>query len=104
MLSFIVSPFLKFGLRRGLNLLCDQWESGQDVGEIRLSQSIEMHNHTIQFGAEFEYLRPEIYNDFRRAGHFQFDGRFTRRPGASSGGSLRDSTTSACCLTAPRWP
>jgi len=42
--------------------------------------------HSIQFGAEFEYVRPEIYNDFRRAGHFQFDGRFTRAPGASGGG------------------
>ncbi len=44
--------------------------------------------HSLQFGAEFEYLRPEIYNDFRRAGHFQFDGRFTRAPGASSGGHV----------------
>jgi hypothetical protein len=42
--------------------------------------------HSIQFGAEFEYLRPEIYNDYRRAGHFTFDGRYTRAPGASSGG------------------
>jgi hypothetical protein len=47
--------------------------------------------HSIQFGAEFEYLRPEIFNDYRRAGHFQFDGRFTRAPGAASGGhSLAD--------------
>jgi len=43
--------------------------------------------HGIQFGAEIEYVRPEIYNDFRRAGHFQFDGRFTRAPGAASGGN-----------------
>ena len=43
--------------------------------------------HSIQFGAEFEYVRPEIYNDYRRAGHFQFDGRFTRAPGAASGGN-----------------
>jgi hypothetical protein len=43
-------------------------------------------HHSMQFGAEFEYVRPEIYNDYRRAGHFVFDGRFTRRPGASSGG------------------
>lgn len=42
--------------------------------------------HSIQFGAEFEYLRPEIFNDFRRAGHFRFDGRFTRAPGAARGG------------------
>ena len=42
--------------------------------------------HSMQFGAEFEYLRPEIYNDYRRAGHFQFDGRFTRASGAASGG------------------
>ena len=42
--------------------------------------------HSIQFGGELEYLRPEIYNDFRRAGHFSFDGRFTRAPGAASGG------------------
>ena len=42
--------------------------------------------HSIQFGGEVEYLRPEIYNDFRRAGHFSFDGRFTRAPGAASGG------------------
>jgi hypothetical protein len=33
--------------------------------------------HSLQFGAEFEYVRPEIYNDFRRAGHFVSDGRFT---------------------------
>jgi hypothetical protein len=43
--------------------------------------------HSIQFGGELEYLRPEIYNDFRRAGHFSFDGRFTRAPGAPSGGN-----------------
>ncbi len=43
--------------------------------------------HSIQFGGEIEYLRPEIYNDFRRAGHFSFDGRFTRAPGAASGGN-----------------
>jgi hypothetical protein len=43
--------------------------------------------HSIQFGAEFEYLRPEIYNDYRRAGHFVFDGRHTRAPGASGGGN-----------------
>jgi hypothetical protein len=43
--------------------------------------------HSLQFGAEIEYVRPEIYNDYRRAGHFQFDGRFTRAPGASSGGN-----------------
>ena len=42
--------------------------------------------HGIQFGAEFEYLRPEIYNDFRRAGHFISNGQFTRAPGAASGG------------------
>jgi Carboxypeptidase regulatory-like domain len=42
--------------------------------------------HSIQFGGEIEYLRPEIYNDYRRAGHFSFDGRFTRAPGAASGG------------------
>jgi hypothetical protein len=42
--------------------------------------------HSIQFGGELEYLRPEIYNDFRRAGHFSFDGRSTRAPGAASGG------------------
>jgi len=42
--------------------------------------------HSIQFGGEWEYLRPEIYNDFRRAGHFVFDGRNTRAPGAASGG------------------
>jgi hypothetical protein len=42
--------------------------------------------HGIQFGAELEYVRPEIYNDYRRAGHFVFDGRFTRAPGAASGG------------------
>ncbi len=43
--------------------------------------------HNIQFGGEVEYLRPEIYNDYRRAGHFSFDGRFTRAPGAASGGN-----------------
>jgi hypothetical protein len=43
--------------------------------------------HSLMFGAEIEYLRPEIYNQFRRAGHFVFDGRFTRAPGASSGGN-----------------
>jgi hypothetical protein len=43
--------------------------------------------HSIQFGAELEYVRPEIYNDYRRAGHFTFDGRFTRAPGAASGGN-----------------
>ena len=43
--------------------------------------------HSIQVGGEFEYLRPEIYNDFRRAGHFRFDGRHTRAPGASGGGN-----------------
>ena len=43
--------------------------------------------HNIQFGAELEYLRPEIYNDYRRAGHFVFDGRFTRAPGVASGGN-----------------
>jgi hypothetical protein len=42
--------------------------------------------HSIQFGAEFEYLRPEIYNDYRRAGHFIFNGQYTRAPGASNGG------------------
>ena len=31
-------------------------------------------------------LRPEIYNDFRRAGHFISNGQFTRAPGAASGG------------------
>ena len=29
---------------------------------------------------------PEIYNDFRRAGHFISNGQFTRAPGAASGG------------------
>ena len=43
--------------------------------------------HSLQFGAEFEYVRPEIYNDYRRAGHFTFDGRFTRARGASGGGN-----------------
>ena len=43
--------------------------------------------HNIQFGGEVEDPRPEIYNDYRRAGHFSFDGRFTRAPGAASGGN-----------------
>jgi hypothetical protein len=42
--------------------------------------------HSLTFGAEIEYLRPEIYNDYRRAGHFVFNGQYTRAPGASSGG------------------
>ena len=42
--------------------------------------------HGIQFGAEFEYQRSEIYNDFRRAGHFISNGQYTRAPGAASGG------------------
>jgi hypothetical protein len=42
--------------------------------------------HSMQFGAEIEYLRPEIYNDYRRAGHFVFDGRLTRARGAAEGG------------------
>jgi hypothetical protein len=47
--------------------------------------------HSLTFGGDVEYLRPEIYNDYRRAGHFVFDGRFTRARGASSGGnSLAD--------------
>ena len=43
-------------------------------------------NHAMMFGAEFEYLRPEIYNDFRRQGHFISNGQYTRAPGAASGG------------------
>jgi carboxypeptidase family protein len=43
-------------------------------------------HHSMQFGAEFEYVRPEIYNDYRRAGHFVFNGQYTRAPGAASGG------------------
>jgi hypothetical protein len=43
--------------------------------------------HGIQFGFELEYQRSEIYNDFRRAGHFISNGQFTRAPGASSGGN-----------------
>jgi hypothetical protein len=42
--------------------------------------------HAVQFGLELEYLRPEIYNDFRRAGHFISNGQYTRAPGAASGG------------------
>jgi hypothetical protein len=42
--------------------------------------------HGIMFGFEFEYQRSEIYNDFRRAGHFVSNGQFTRAPGAASGG------------------
>ncbi len=42
--------------------------------------------HAMMFGAEFEYLRSEIYNDFRRAGHFISNGQYTRAPGAASGG------------------
>jgi hypothetical protein len=42
--------------------------------------------HAFMFGAEFEYLRPEIINDFRRQGHFISNGQYTRAPGAASGG------------------
>ncbi len=42
--------------------------------------------HGLQFGFELEYQRSEIYNDFRRAGHFISNGQFTRAPGAASGG------------------
>ena len=43
--------------------------------------------HGFQFGFELEYQRSEIYNDFRRAGHFISNGQYTRAPGAASGGN-----------------
>jgi hypothetical protein len=34
-------------------------------------------SHSMMFGAELEYQRPEIYNEFRRAGHFVFNGQYS---------------------------